>query len=267
MNLARIAPGAAVNPEIVAQSRCAGESNIAWLSRALTELGPGLHVVLIGGNGLVDFRLRVAQSQLRGDMMPSHWSHALALVTSGEGGEDHVGWHVDLSGRTRFDCVPATNGIQAVDLGEFVDPVQFPNVGVLQFPARAGATAVNSETVAAIVGDLQKARLAEDLVTPLVRWLGFVWGAEDAGNPLLQKVPMPSARLTELIFAAMGIDINPSTAGHFTCPETIWNAARWWSEYYGGGARGGGDGQGASPPRGRFTHEPFITLRDRSGGA
>src|SRR5688500_1547601 len=62
------------------------EGNCAWLERQLkglrsfdagrTEL---THVVLVGGIGDVPFRLRVAQSHLRHDLKPSHWSHAVLI--------------------------------------------------------------------------------------------------------------------------------------------------------------------------------------------
>ena len=47
-----------------------GEGNAAWLARAPLRNG----IVLLGGASLADFRLRVAQSQLRSDLTPSYWS-------------------------------------------------------------------------------------------------------------------------------------------------------------------------------------------------
>lgn len=262
MTRARIAPGATPNPQLTELAREPNEANFAWLRRALVRVGPGLHVVLLGGSGLIDFRLRVAQSQLRADMLPSYWSHAIALYSAAPPAIDGA-WQVSLAGTTRLERVPGANAIQAAVMEDFDDPRQHPNIALLHFPAPPDplddTPVVTADAVAAAVADLQKARLAEDLVTPLVRWLGFVWGAEDASNPLLQRVPMPSARLTELVFAAFGIDINPGTAGHFTCPEAIWNAAMWWSQYYAGVAQ---DPAAPAPPlpRGLYVREPYITL-------
>ena len=53
--------------------------NAAWLAEhGLTE-----GVVLLGGASLVDFRLRVAQSGLRGDLTPSYWSLCGLLIDEG----------------------------------------------------------------------------------------------------------------------------------------------------------------------------------------
>lgn len=262
MTRLRIAPRAQPNPGITALARASGDGNRAWLASALAALGPGLHVVLLGGTGMIDFRLRVAQSQLRADMLPSYWSHAFALLASDGALDSASAWQVNLWGHARLDLVPGSNAIQAASIAEYDDPQRYPNIALLKFPAPPSAPAVTKEAVAATIHDLKKARLSEDLVTPLVRWLGFVWGVEEAANPLVQGVPMPSARLTEVLFSALGIDINPGTAGHFTCPEAIWNAALWWSDYYGGVTRCAGD-PAASAPEGRYVREANITLIDR----
>ena len=74
-------------------------------------------------------------------------------------------------------------------------------------------------------------------------------------------------RFTDATFAyqgggrGLGIDINPSTAGHFTCPEAIWNAALWWNHYYKGVGHEAAD-PAAVGPRGLYTRDPFITLID-----
>ena len=47
----------------------AGEGNRKWLGRLGDEDG----VILIGGTTLADFGVRVAQSALRDDMLPSYW--------------------------------------------------------------------------------------------------------------------------------------------------------------------------------------------------
>ena len=47
-----------------------GETNTKWLGRLGNEDG----VILIGGTSVAAFRVRVAQSSLRSDMLPSFWS-------------------------------------------------------------------------------------------------------------------------------------------------------------------------------------------------
>ncbi len=255
---ARLALRAKPNDKLVKRSREPGQGNLAWLRDAFTALGPNkIHVVLIGGSGLCDFRLRVAQSRVRGDMRPSHWSHTITVAVQ-DPPVVAAAWHVDLPRLTDFDHVPRTNAVQNADLALFDDPARFPNVAALHFPSPPHEPAVRLTELIKMVEDLKKSRLVEDLVTPLVRWLGFVWGSDEAVNPFVNQVPMPSARLTELIFASLGIDINPGTAGHFTCPETLWHAAMWWSDYY--RATAPDDPNKAVIPGGYYTREPFLTL-------
>src|SRR5947209_6989977 len=68
----------AANPNLRAEEP--GRSgNKKWLA----EVGNSDGVILIGGSSLADFRVRVAQSSLRGDMLPSFWSQAGILLGEG----------------------------------------------------------------------------------------------------------------------------------------------------------------------------------------
>ena len=70
---------------------------------------------------------------------------------------------------------------------------------------------------------------AQDL---LLRWLAFIWGVGRTGNPLLDGQGIPSAAMLEVIFGAVGFDLTPGLESRSSCPEAIWQAAKWWHEYY-----------------------------------
>ena len=70
-----------INKEFTERKRARGETNIEWLSSHWRD--DRVALLLLGCTGLVDFRLRVAQSHLRNDLTPSHWSH-VALMGQGE---------------------------------------------------------------------------------------------------------------------------------------------------------------------------------------
>jgi hypothetical protein len=55
------------------------EANLDWLKRAyasfaLENSAAWSFIVLVGGKDVASFRIRLAQSRLRGDMLPSFWS-------------------------------------------------------------------------------------------------------------------------------------------------------------------------------------------------
>ena len=55
------------------------EDNLRWLSRHPRPGEDQTGIVLVGGTSTTSFRLRVAQSHVRHDLMPSYWSHAMLL--------------------------------------------------------------------------------------------------------------------------------------------------------------------------------------------
>ena len=68
------------NKEFAEHKRKKGTTNIDWLR---SHLQPDrAAIVLLGGTDLIDFRLRIAQSHLRNDLTPSHWSHVALLGES-----------------------------------------------------------------------------------------------------------------------------------------------------------------------------------------
>jgi hypothetical protein len=55
-----------------------GEDNLAWMTRAKLS-ATGVYLLLVGGRDAIAFRLRMAQSHVRHDFTPSHWSHVMLL--------------------------------------------------------------------------------------------------------------------------------------------------------------------------------------------
>lgn len=54
------------------------ENNVQWVERHLDDRD-AVHLLLLGGRDPIAFRLRVAQSHVRDDLSPSHWSHVALL--------------------------------------------------------------------------------------------------------------------------------------------------------------------------------------------
>src|SRR5690606_38310655 len=114
-----------INQEYAEAKRIRGENNIGWLKPHWREDRVGL--LLVGGTSLVDFRLRVAQSHLRSDLTPSHWSH-VALLGESDGTNLATAplQEISLSPAGGFGFPPASNGVQNAVLERYANPKQFP---------------------------------------------------------------------------------------------------------------------------------------------
>jgi hypothetical protein len=126
-------------------------------------------VVLLGGSSIVHFRLRVAQSHLRHDLLPSFWSLA-GLVTSKD-----AFLSVPIGLPLHPDTVPERNAIEECAISDFDDATRFPNVAVISF-------AEQSDAVFEYANRLRYQRAAIDLPQQLVQWLAFVWGVGASGK-------------------------------------------------------------------------------------
>jgi hypothetical protein len=193
-------------------------ANFAWLSSTGYRDG----VVLLGGTAIVDFRMRVAQSELRQDLLPSFWSTCGLLIDG------------DVLMTARVDAISSSsarverNGLEAVKLdagSRYGDSMFYPNIAVLQFTE---AHADIKEHVARIGQE----RNIVDLLAQIVAWLGYCWAVGDRGNPLMQGHGIPSATLLERAHGLASIDLSPGLPSASSCPEAIWQAARWWYEAY-----------------------------------
>lgn len=233
----RHSPEKAPNPKVREVPARRGESNGQWLARVGATGG----ILLLGGSPLGDFRVRIAQSHLRRDMYPSFWSLA-GVLRDGRTFDS-----VPLGGWDDASEVPRLNGIRRCRIADYDDPERYPNVAVLYFTR-------SHDLLLGYADAVRGQRSVLDLPNLMVPWLGFVWGAGRQGNPLLAGVGLPSAAFVETVHGLAGIDLTPGVSSESSCPEAIWQAAKWWQGYYEEAATGprGGD---AAPlvPEGHFT--------------
>ncbi len=191
------------------------QGNTDWL--ASQDLRDG--VLLLGGTSLADFRQRVAQSGLRGDLTPSHWSMCGLLIDEGTRFLSVPLAVPDVSG------VPATNAVRECSLSDYDDPAKWPNIGVVRF-------ATDMSTIVRQARDIAMRRTIVDLPALLLAWLGYAWGVTDQPNPLTESLGIPSGVFVETAHAMAGVELTPGLASAASCPEAIWQAAKWWHEYY-----------------------------------
>ncbi|HET9370618.1 MAG TPA: hypothetical protein VFO19_10240 [Vicinamibacterales bacterium] len=211
----RRSPATTRNAHVTGTQARQGGGNKEWLARRV-QAGS---VVFIGGATLADFRVRVAQSTFRHDLLPGFWS----LVGIAESSTSMLS--APLAFGPDPSMVPSSNAVRRVRFDEVDDPERYPNVGVIDFAAPSAPIVDN-------VRKLMTHRAAIDLPALLLPWLGFVWGAGDRRNPLLDQIGLPSATLVETAFGMAGIELTPGMASGSSCPEAIWQAAVWWHDYY-----------------------------------
>lgn len=212
----RESPVSAPNEELQALQPEEGEGNGAWFQRSPIREG----IVLLGGTSLVDFRLRVAQSQLRSDLTPSYWS--LCGLIRDDGSLRSVPLQpADVA------TVPRTNAVRTMSIEDFDNALDWPNVAVLRFADNSAAVEKHADRVAT-------RRTIVDLPALLLAWLAHAWATSDAGNPLADNKGIPSAAFVEAAHSLAGIELTPGLSSAASCPEAIWQAVKWWHEYYAG---------------------------------
>lgn len=218
-----------------------GEGNAAWFGRSPIRQG----IVLLGGTSLIDFRVRVAQSQLRSDLTPSYWS-LCGLI-----GENGAFRTVPLQPGD-VDDVPRTNAVRSMSINDLDDPAQWPNIAVLRF-------AQNAEIVERHADRVGQRRTIVDLPALLLAWLAYAWAVDTSANPLIDGRGIPSAAFVEAAHSLAGIELTPGLSSAASCPEAIWQSVKWWHEYYEGVAElGTASEAGPLVPTGRYA------LRQRS---
>jgi hypothetical protein len=168
--------------------------------------------------------VRVAQSHARHDLTPSYWS--LVGVVDGDRVLTAPLWPLMSP-----DLVPISNGIRSLALTDFDDSALWPNIALIRFPG-------TKQDPGECIRRLANQRSVIDVPTLILSWLGFVWGAGAAGNPLLAGVGLPSAVLVEAAFGIAEVEITPGLATASSCPEAIYQAAKWWALYYQASAGG-----------------------------
>lgn len=198
------------------------ESNSAWLNRVGAKDG----VILLGGASVAHFRIRVAQSHARADSKPSAWSVVGMLMA------DQTFLSVPLDLRGEASEVPLWNGVQTCKMADYDNPAQFPNIAVVRFTSDHKKI-LDLATV--VCGDLEK-RPAQrgiiDLPALMLPWLSYIWIVGKAPNPLTEGIGLPSAAFVETIYGMAGIELTPGLASSTSCPEAIWQAAKYWHEFY-----------------------------------
>jgi hypothetical protein len=214
------APSAAFKDPVL---RKKGEDNIAWLERNMPA-GDLTHLVLVGGKSQTAFRLRLAQAHLRHDLVPSYWSHVFLLKASKNLAASTV-IEISLEPERGFGFPTPANAVQTGKLKSYADPVRYPNIAVLGVP-------VAQAEVMIALDRFQKQRVVLDAVDLVVRWLAYAWGVSRTGNPLMDGQGIPSAAMLETLFGAAGFDLTPGLESRSSCPEAIWQSAKWWHEYY-----------------------------------
>lgn len=200
------------------QETVGAPANFAWLESTGYRDG----VLLLGGTSIVDFRMRVAQSELRQDLLPSFWSTCGLLI------DGKVLMTARVDAISNSSARVERNGLEAVTLdaaSHYGDPALYPNIAILQFTEDYAAIREN-------VARIGQERNIVDLLAQIVAWLGYCWAVGGSSNPLTHGHGIPSATLVERAHGLAGIDLSPGLPSASSCPEAIWQAARWWYEAY-----------------------------------
>lgn len=214
----------AQNPKFVAQTRGTDEDNLDWLVHHLPANDKRVRLVLLGGCDHYSFRLRIAQSHIRHDFTPSHWSQALILGTIKEPFAQTFVHEISLNPRRGFRFPAPFNGLQRSTIDDYRDPALYPNIAIISVP-------VDRQRVTDALVRFQHQRAVLDGPQLVLQWLSFVWGVGRT-NPLLEAQGIPSAAMIEVVIGAAGFDLTPGTESRSSCPEAIWQAAKWWHNYY-----------------------------------
>ncbi len=217
------------NPKLREKPRQKKETNSEWVSRVLGGTNLEGWILLLGGTSLTDFRIRVAQSHVRQDMLPSFWSHvAIFGSKSDKSKSDAVDWNlyeVSLNPGGSFGDVPKNNGVQKGTLSQYNNPESFPNIACIGF-------SLDHKIINEAVSRFRGQRSLIDIGSLIVQWLAFAWGVGEHGNPLLKGMGIPSAAFVEGVFAGAGLELTPGLSTRSSCPEAIWQSAKWWHEFY-----------------------------------
>jgi hypothetical protein len=205
-------------------ARKRGEDNLRWISRNYPADAKSV-ILLFGGVSPASFRLRVAQSHVRHTLDPSSWSHAVLLGRVKDKIGDSVVYEINLEAPQGMGFPPPTNGVQENMLSRYASIGEYPNVALLAVP-------VSMTEVMRALERFKMQRAVLDAVELMLRWMAFVWGASGAGNPLLENHGIPSAAMLDVVLGAAGFDLTPGLESRASCPEAIWQSAKWWHEYY-----------------------------------
>lgn len=214
------------NPEFVETPSSRTRNNLEWLRPHLRADRVG--ILLVGGIHVVDFRLRIAQSHLRRDLTPSHWSNVALLGSTDSKKLDNTRlYEISLMPADGFGFPVPENGVQQSTLKRYASGVAWPNIALLYLPV-----SVDAPKLMAALERFRQQRIVLDAMQLVVAWLTYVWGVGHARNPLLEGMGIPSAAMLEIVTGAEGFDLTPGLESRTSCPEAIWQSASWWHEFH-----------------------------------
>ena len=218
------------NPALEALPRLASENNLTWGERAVAMMKTGderqwTYIVLLGADDMTAFRLRVAQSNLRHDMLPSFWSDAMLVRLAEASLRGAHAIHVPLIQPESPVFPGRTNGVVERPIEDFRDAKRYPNIAVIALPTP-------QQEILERIEDFKRSRSTLDALEHVVRWLAFCWGSARTSNPLHENYGIPSACMLEIVCAAARFDLTPGLEARASCPEAIWAAAKHWQDYY-----------------------------------
>lgn len=219
-----------IQSDIYKMERIKREPNLEWLKRAydsfaLDNIAGWSFMVLAGGKDVASFRIRVAQSHLRGDMLPSFWSECALFKIQDGNFAGAAFFNLPLFQPAVASYAPTRNGLIELPFNKLPTQKDYPNLALLAIP-------VPQEQILQSLAEYQKARVSYDAVENILPWLAFVWGAGNASNPLMHQIGFPSAMMLSQIFGANGFDLAPGVNANLSAPETFWSGVKHWQDYY-----------------------------------
>ena len=207
------------------EAKRSGWDNLGWIKNNIAEAPDQTVLVMVGGMSPTSFRLRVAQSHVRSDLLPSYWSHVMMLDNVSKNIGATKVHEISLEPHAGFGFPATANGVQTGKLNQYANGGAYPNIAVIHVQ-------VNLKKAKEALDKFTKQRAVLDGVDLIVNWLAYVWGVARSPNPLLDGLGIPSAAMLEIVMGATGVDLTPGLESRSSCPEAIWQAARWWHEYY-----------------------------------
>ncbi len=198
-------------------------SHGADLLRAVARAPEALHVGLVGACDPASAAVRRAQSVLRFDRRPSHFSHAFLFT----GEEDRI---LECRLVEADPSRPEFNGVCLSRAARYADPAHHPNLALISFrflvePERRQAVLDRARTPDA-------ARDRYDFHALAGAWQAFLFDPEGEPNPLTRDVPHPGAAYLRWALEAAGLESAPGAVHQNDAPEHLWAAALRWSKAY-----------------------------------
>lgn len=206
--------------------RTSGQDNVDWIKKNIKKGSDRTVLVMVGGKSPTSFRLRMAQSHVRTDLMPSYWSHVLMLDKAAKDFGATAIHEISLEPKNGFGFPVSDNGVQTSTLNEYADSTDYPNVAVLN------VADVKLSAVLESLKTFKRQRAVMDGPNLIVNWLAYLWGVARSPNPLLEGQGVPSAAMLEIVIGTCGFDLTPGLESRSSCPEAIWQAATWWHKFY-----------------------------------